>query len=1016
MIKNKLFMLLIPLLVCGTGLFAQNTAVQGIVTGSPDGNPIPGASVVVKGSVRGTTTDASGAFNIAAEAGDVLVVSFLGYKSQEVPVGGRTAIDVSLEEDAELVEEVIVIGYGTMKKSDLTGSVASVKASDVTQVSAGSIDKLLQGRVAGLTVIDNSNDSPEGNVTMRVRGISSINGSNSPLVVVDGVPMGDAGNLTSVNPNIIESIEVLKDASATAIYGSRGANGVIMVTTKGGRKEHHNVWFSGKVGVGVFSDKLDYWRDPVQMARLENESYENGGAEGPYTGKIWSDGTYYPSIAEIESGEWPFRTKWADHVFRTSVTQDYSIGIEGSGEKNRYYVSLGYYNGEGMQHKDDFEKYTVDMSYDHMVARSINLKTKAGFVRGFRTYNNGTSYGRNPLWPVYNGDGSYFKSQAKDYGNPVMINNEIKNESDTLSGYALVKADWTIIPGLSMSVSGNARAEQRRSAYFNPPLYTLAGDNYNGEGGNSESTYVNLTGDAFLTYDKTIGDHAFSAMLGGSYENSVSRGSSITGRGFSNAALKDEVVSGADKVITQTSRSQEILASGFTRLNYIYKNRYLVTFTARADGASKFAKGHRWGFFPSGAVSWKLEEEPWIKSIGFFDQLKLRASYGISGNQGICPYQTFERFGFDYYWSGGKEYTVYGIGYQDGREGLGDRFVTYAGMANHELTWEKTAQLDVGLDLSILKGRLNVTFDYYYKRTTDLLRKQYLPPSTGFDTVWVNDGEIRNKGFEVAVTGRVVSTRDWNFTATGIFSLNRNKVVAIGTAENSGATVDANGICYTQYGGSVYNDAFLNVLAIGYPVNSFYGYMVNGIIQTPQGDGSSANTRPGELNYVGLNADGTLDPNQRMIIGNPNPKFTSSLSLSLSHRCGLDLSMMMYAVYGNDIFSYRKLGSVALQSGRWTAENPNNERPSLRYNRQYHASSWSVEDGSFLRISNITLGYTLPVDKLKWIKHLRTYVSASNPFTFSKVSEYDPEVGENGIGNVAYPKVCVITVGAEFKF
>ena len=567
-----------------------------------------------------------------------------------------------------------------------------------------------------------------------------------------------------------------------------------------------------------------------------------------------------------------------------------------------------------------------------------------------------------------------------------------------------------------MSVSGNARAEQRRSAYFNPPLYTLAGDNYNGEGGNSESTYVNLTGDAFLTYDKTIGDHAFSAMLGGSYENSVSRGSSITGRGFSNAALKDEVVSGADKVITQTSRSQEILASGFTRLNYIYKNRYLVTFTARADGASKFAKGHRWGFFPSGAVSWKLEEEPWIKSIGFFDQLKLRASYGVSGNQGISPYQTFERFGFDYYWSGGKEYTVYGIGYQDGREGLGDRFVTYAGMANHELTWEKTAQLDVGLDLSILKGRLNVTFDYYYKRTTDLLRKQYLPPSTGFDTVWVNDGEIRNKGFEVAVTGRVVSTRDWNFTATGIFSLNRNKVVAIGTAENSGATVDANGICYTQYGGSVYNDAFLNVLAIGYPVNSFYGYMVNGIIQTPQGDGSSANTRPGELNYVGLNADGTLDPNQRMIIGNPNPKFTSSLSLSLSHRCGLDLSMMMYAVYGNDIFSYRKLGSVALQSGRWTAENPNNERPSLRYNRQYHASSWSVEDGSFLRISNITLGYTLPVDKLKWIKHLRTYVSASNPFTFSKVSEYDPEVGENGIGNVAYPKVCVITVGAEFKF
>lgn len=1016
MIEKRLFMLLASLLLYGAGLSAQEMTVRGVVTGGSDGQPVAGASVVVKGSVRGTTTDASGTYALDVAADDVLVVSFLGYKTQEVNVAGRTAVDVRLQEEAELVDEVVVIGYGTMKKSDLTGSVASVRASDVTQVSSGSIDKLLQGRVAGLTVIDNSNDSPEGGVTVRVRGISSINGSNSPLVVVDGVPMGDAGNLKSVNPGIIESIEVLKDASATAIYGSRGANGVIMITTKSGRKEHQNVWFSGKVGVGVFSDRLDYWRDPVTMARLENESYENGGAEGPYTGKIWADGTYYPSVSEIESGEWPYRTRWADYVFRTSVTQDYNVGIEGSNAKNRYYVSLGYYDGEGMQHNDDYEKYTVDMSYDNQVARNVKLKTKAGFVRGFRTYNNGTSYGCNPLWPVYNGDGSYFKSQPKDYSNPVMINNEVKKESDDMSGYALVKADWSILPGLTLSVSGNARAEQSRSAFFNPPLYTQAGDNYNGEGGNSESTYVNLTADGYLTYDRTFGDHAFSAMVGGSYENSVSRGSSITGRGFSNAALEDEVVSGADKVITTTSRSQEMLASGFTRLNYTYKNRYLFTFTARADGASKFAEGHRWGFFPSGAVSWKMEEEPWIRSLGFFDQLKLRASYGVSGNQGISPYQTFERFGYDYYWCNGEEYTVYGIGYQDGREGLGDRFVTYAGMANHELTWEKTAQLDIGLDLSILKGRLNVTFDYYYKRTTDLLRKQYLSPSTGFDTVWVNDGEIRNKGFEVAVTGHIVSTKDWNFSATGIFSLNRNKVVSIGTAENSGCTVDANGICYTQYGGSVYNDAFLNVLAIGYPVNSFYGYMENGIIQTPQGDGSSPNTRPGEFNYAGLNADGTLDPDRRVIIGDPNPKFTSSLNLSLSHRIGLDLSVMMYAVYGNDIFSYRKLSSPALMSGRWTPERPTNERPSLRYNRQYHASSWSVEDGSFLRISNIMLGYTLPENKIRGIKHLRVFVSASNPFTFSKVSEYDPEVGENGIGGVAYPKVCVITAGAEFKF
>lgn len=1016
MSKTVLFLLLLPLLLFSYPAYSQDMTVRGTISGDPDGQPVAGASIMIKGSMTGVISDGNGQYSINADRNDILVFSCLGFKDVEIKVGQQTIIDVTLPVDAQMLEEVISVGYGTVRKSDLTGSVASVKASDVIQSASASIDKMLQGRIAGLTIIDNTNDSPEASVTVRVRGISSINGSNAPLIVVDGVPMGDAGNLTSVNPNIIESIEVLKDASATAIYGSRGANGVIMITTKSGAQEHTNFWFNSKVGVGVFSDRLDYWRDPVMMAKLENESYENGGAEGPYTGKVWSDGTYYPSIAEIESGEWPFRTDWADYVFRTSVTQDYNIGVEGSSEKSKYYASLGYYSGQGMQYNDDYQKVSMDMSYDNKILDNFNLRTKAGFVRGFRDYNNGTSYARNPLWPVYNGDGSYFKAYEQDYGNTAMINNEIKKESDNMVGYATLGFDWQIIDGLKLSATGNVRGEQSRSAFFNPPEYTLAGDNYDGEGGTSESTYANITTDAYLTYNKTIKQHAFSVMLGGSYENSTSRGSSITGRGFSNSSLQEEVVSGAETVLTTTSRSQQMLASAFTRLNYTLKDRYLFTFTARADGSSKFAEGHRWGFFPSGAVSWKLSEEPWIKRLNFFDQLKIRASYGISGNQGISPYQTFERYGYDYYWSGGEEHTVYGIGYQDGREGSVNQYVTYAGMANHDLTWEKTSQFDIGLDMSIFDGRLSLTFDYYFKKTTDLLRKQYLAPSTGFDTVWVNDGEINNKGFEVSLTGHIISTKDWNFSATGIFSLNRNKVVAIGTTEDSGFTTDPNGICFTQYGGGIYNDAFINVLAIGYPVNSFYGYLVNGIIQTPQGDGTSKNTRPGELNYVGLRDDGTLDPSYRQIIGDPNPDFTASLNLSVSHRTGLDLSVLLYAVYGNDIFSFRKLSAPGLMAGRWTAESPNNDRPSLRYDRQYHASSWSVEDGSYLRVSNITLGYTLPENTIRGIKHLRIYASANNPFTFSKVSEYDPEVGENGIGNVAYPKVCTITGGIELKF
>ena len=407
MSKTVLFLLLLPLLLFSYPAYSQDMTVRGTISGDPDGQPVAGASIMIKGSMTGVISDGNGQYSINADRNDILVFSCLGFKDVEIKVGQQTIIDVTLPVDAQMLEEVISVGYGTVRKSDLTGSVASVKASDVIQSASASIDKMLQGRIAGLTIIDNTNDSPEASVTVRVRGISSINGSNAPLIVVDGVPMGDAGNLTSVNPNIIESIEVLKDASATAIYGSRGANGVIMITTKSGAQEHTNFWFNSKVGVGVFSDRLDYWRDPVMMAKLENESYENGGAEGPYTGKVWSDGTYYPSIAEIESGEWPFRTDWADYVFRTSVTQDYNIGVEGSSEKSKYYASLGYYSGQGMQYNDDYQKVSMDMSYDNKILDNFNLRTKAGFVRGFRDYNNGTKV--TPVFRVRYGGRTVFQ-------------------------------------------------------------------------------------------------------------------------------------------------------------------------------------------------------------------------------------------------------------------------------------------------------------------------------------------------------------------------------------------------------------------------------------------------------------------------------------------------------------------------------------------------------------------------------------------------------------------------------
>ncbi len=1019
--KKKSVLLFLGIIAGLLPLAAQTgTAVTGTITEEATGEPIPGATVVIKGTRTGVMADSKGVYRISAASGATLVFSCYGYVDKEEAVGGRTVVDAALKTDSFVLDEVIAVGYGKVKKTDLTGSVASVKATEVVKAPGASIDKMLQGRVAGLTVIDASNDSPQASVTMRVRGISSINGSNSPLVVIDGVPFGDAGNLTAVNPSIIESIEVLKDASATAIYGSRGANGVIMITTKTGHEDHTDVWFSGKVGVGVFSRPLKVWKqnELIRMAETANMQYENGGAEGPYMGKVFSDGVYYPSVDEIRDGIWPYYTDWTKVVFRTAVTQDYNVGVEGATGKSRYYAALGYYKGQGMQYNDDYDKISADVSFSSELSRKLSFSSKAGVVSGSRNYNNGTSYGINPLWPVYNGDGSYFRTKPTDYSNPVMINNEVTHFGKDLYGYLSGKLDWTILDGLVLSISGNGKMSQSRSARFNPPVYTSGGDLYNGEGYVTESTWRYLQTDAFLTWTRTFGRHNISVMGGVSWENRVDENSSITGRGFSNSSLKYETVSSAEKVIPSVGRSEWAIASAFTRLTYDWNGKYFATFTARADGSSKFAPGHKWGFFPSGALSWRMDREPWIKDLGFFDLLKIRASYGVSGNQGIAPYQTFERFGENYFWDydANKEIVVHGVGYESGREGVGNRYVTYAGMANHDLSWEKTTQADVGLDVAFLHNRVELTADYYYKYTSGLLRQQYLAPSSGFDTVWVNDGEILNQGFEFTLTGRIVENRDWSLSATGILSLNRNKVLRLGTNENSGFTTDANGISYTPHGGSVYDSPSLNVLAIGYPVNVFYGYLVKGITQTEIGDGTSRYTEAGELNYVGLKPDGSFDADQRRIIGDPNPKFTGSLAIHLTHRIGLDFSMLFYGVYGNDIFSYRKLSNMAVDGNYWTAEQPNRYYPKLRYNRSYYASSWSVEDGSYLRLSNVTLGYTIPAGTIRWLKNFRVYVSANNPFTLYKNSEYDPEVGENGNASPAYPRVCTITTGLEIKF
>jgi len=997
-----------------SGNFIDNIEVKGTVRDGY-GEPIPGVTISVPNTAIGTVSDMDGNYALVVPEGSTLVFSFIGFVTQRIAIEGRSLVDVVMPEDMASLEEVVVVGYGTVKKSDLTGSVASIKGEDIAQNSAGNFEGLLQGRISGLQVINSNNDNPQGGTTVRIRGVSSINGSNAPLVVIDGVPLGDAGGINAVNPNIIASIEVLKDASATAIYGSRGANGVIMITTKKGTTGKPNIWLNTKMNFSTFSDDLDYWKDPLQMIMLSDESRENADLDPLYIGQKDPSGTYYPSREDVRSGAWPYHTNWPDYVFRdVAVTSDINAGVQGGNQLSQYIVSLGYYEGQGMQNKDDYNKISLDLSYEHKIVDRLTVRTRSGFFTGKRNINYGMDYSRNLLYPVYNGDGSYYKMNPQDFGNPVALTNERINKANNLDGYATLQFDWNIAAPLTLVVRGNARAGTGSSNFFNPPKYTHGGDLFDGEGGASSSNYANLTFDSYLTYSKTVADdHDIVAMVGANYESSLSRGLHTTGRGFPNDILKDENLSGAEIQFINNSRTQSALASGFARMNYTYKSRYLFTFTARGDGSSKFGDNNKWGFFPSGAIGWRLSEEDFINNLDFFDQLKLRSSWGISGNQGISPYQTVSQFGQDFYYLGEDEHIIYGVGREIGREGLGNRYVQWGGMANKNLRWEKTSQWDLGLDMTIFGGRLDLTFDYYYKRTSDLLRQQFLNPSTGFDRVWTNDGEIENKGFELGLESRIITRGKFEFDAGFIFNRNRNKVLDIGSQKSSGYLVDANGVKYEPYGGGILNDAYLNVLAIGYPVNSFYGYKVDGIIQDMPSN-PTKNTRAGELNYVGLNPDGTLNPDARMIIGDPNPDFTSSLNLQLRHQTGFDFSVLLYAVYGNDIFSTRKLERASLQQYRWTGENPSNERPSLRADRQYFASSWFVEDGSFLRIQNITLGYTLP--SVKFLQSGRVYVVASNPVTFSNTSEFDAEVGENGRGGSPYPRVMVVTAGLELKF
>ena len=1011
-----LLLALLPL-----SLPAQDAGVKGTVY-DVDGTPMSGVSVVVEGTSEGAITDNDGRFSLRASAGSALQFWFLGYETLSVQVtDSGQPLEIHMQLAADVLDDVIVVGYGAVKKSDLTGSVGSVKMAAISDLTSTSVDGLLQGRAAGLQVMNTSQD-PGAGAIIRIRGNSSINGSNTPLVVVNGFPMGDAGALTQINTSDIASVEILKDASASAIYGSRGANGVILVTTKNAEQGKTTVTVKHQTVVSTLSDKVDIWYDPLLMAEVTNEEMANAGLNPLYIGQTIG-GIYYPSLLEIQNGKWS-NTDWVSLCLQTPMVNTTTVSVNSSGTKASLNLNVNYYNDRGIYKKDSYDRLNLNAGFNYNITDKIRFSSYNVVSVSWRNVSNGLEYGRNPLWPVYNEDGSYFLAGPTDFSHPLVA---LEDRLDKTSGRDFLTSgalDWDIVEGLRLHTQLDYRFKTTLQDVYQ--ARTTSQDAHDNEGIAKENTtqYNEILTETYLTWNKTFADiHQLSLMAGHSFGQEQNRGLYTTARGFVNDVLRNEDMNGSDPSLRQIYNDGYYLSkllSFYGRANYTLMDRYLFTLTMRGDGSTKFGKNNKWGFFPSGAVSWKMHKESWLSDVSWLSELKLRASYGLSGNQGINSYQTLDRYGSEKYWHDGKWVTVIGPGYEAGRTGANDRYFVWGGIMNPDLKWETTAQADLGIDAGFFNNRLRVTADIYYKNTYNLLREKYLPLSSSYDKIWVNDGTVENKGVELSIDGDIISTRDWTFSAGFVFSANRNKVLNLGDAISSGLSTDERtGMLYEVTGPAI---AMFNqnasILAEGQPMNVFYGYKVDGIIQEDENPGfidpSALLDRPGELKYVDLDGDFAITSKDRCIIGDPNPDFTASLNLRASWR-NLSFSVFLYGVVGGDVLYNGYTYSPRVKARRWTVDNPTQDFPSLNSIRQYYLSDYFIQDGSFLRIQNVNLAYELPL-KTKWLHSIRFYGNIDNLFTFTAFEGFDPEVGLDGIYWGGYPKFRKFSLGIDLNF
>lgn len=975
-------------------MFAQQITVQGVVK-DQTGETVIGASVMEKGTTNGTITGIDGDFSLNMSPNGTLVVSFVGYKTQEVQVKGQKQLQVVLSEDTEMLDEVVVIGYGTMKKSDLTGAVSSIGNKDIKDSPVSNLGQAIQGKISGVQIVDAG--KPGDNVSIKIRGLGSINNCD-PLVVIDGVPT-DLG-LSSLNMADVERLDVLKDASATAIYGSRGANGVVMITTKRGTEG------KGKLAVSANYSFQNATNVPsllnaAQYAELSNDMMVNSGRN---PNPEWAN----PS--ELGAG-----TDWMDELLRTGVMQNYTVSYSGGNEKSHYYVSGGFLNQSGIVKSVNYRRFTFQSNSDAQVLKWLKFSNNITFSADTKksgSYNIGDALKALPIYPVKNEDGSWSGPDGNSewYGstrNPIGPTELNKSQTDGYNFLANLTAELTFTKWLKFKSTFGYDAKFWFIDNFTPkynwkPTPTEETSRYKSD--NKSFTYL---WDNYFLFDHTFAEkHRVGLMAGMSAQWNTNDYLNAQKNVFMFDNVH-EMDNGEEMYAIGGNETEWALLSYMARVNYSYEDRYLLTATIRRDGSSRFGKKHRWGTFPSVSVAWRASQEKWFPKNDYINDLKVRAGYGVTGSQASVG---------NYSYLASYNTSVYPFGISSGNQTA----LVSSTLANPYIHWEEVAQTNIGFDASLFNSRVMFSFDAYLKETRDMLVKASIPITSGFEdttTTYTNAGKVRNQGIEMSLhTINLTGELGWETNLTATY--NKNKIKDL----NSDVPYYINQI----------NNSYVTMLAKDYPINVFYGYVTDGIFQNQSEVNTHAvqpGAEPGDIRFRDLNNDGVINDSDRTVIGNPNPSWLFSMNNSLSYK-GFELSVFLQGIAGNKIYNANNIDNTGMAAAynqtidvleRWQGEGTSNSMPRAVFgdpNQNTRVSDRFVENGSYLRLKNITLSYTFPKQWLQKarIENARLSLSCENVATITGYSGFDPEVGINGIDQNRYPISRTFSVGLNFNF